>query len=221
MKKGMLLVIDGTDGSGKTTQVKLLSDFLAAQKIPFASISFPQYGQNKYANKVEDYLNGQLGPIEDQDPYEISKLYAGDRLAAKPKIEKWLQDGKLVLANRYTSSSKAHMGASLPIKERPKFFKWLNNLEYKENNMPKEDLTMLLVVDPKVGQQNVLAKPHSDLHENSLDHLQKANKIYRELSKTEKNWIVINCMEKGKMKKPGDIHQEIVKIINDVLISRP
>ncbi len=219
MKKGLLIVIDGTDGSGKTTQINLLSKFLKEKRIPFKVISFPRYGQNKYAKAVQDYLEGKFGSIEKVDPYQISTYYAGDRLLAKPEIEKWINEGEMVIANRYVSSNKAHMGANLPPNRRAKFFKWLNNLEYRENSIPKENLTILLMVDPKVGQINVLAKESSDLHEENLSHLEAANKIYLALSQKEKNWIVVNCMKNGRMRTPEDIHLEIVKNLQDMLLS--
>lgn len=215
MKKGKLIVIDGTDGSGKTTQINLLSKWLDLQGVPWEAISFPRYGQNKYADQVTKYLEGKFGDIKKVDPYKIAEFYAGDRLLAKDLINGWLNSGKVVLANRYVSSNKAHMGANLPEKDREKFFKWLDELEYKKNKIPKEDLTILLVVDPKVGQKNVSGKGKKDIHEGNLKHLEEANKIYLKLSKMEKNWIVINCMKDGKMRSPDDIHKQIVKILNE------
>ncbi|TSC88270.1 MAG: thymidylate kinase [Microgenomates group bacterium Gr01-1014_7] len=212
--KGKLIVIDGTDGAGKTTQINLLSRWLKEKKIAYEVISFPRYGQNQYAKLVKKYLEGEYGSINKVDSYKISKFYAGDRLLAKPLIEKWLSRGKLVLANRYVSSNKAHMGANLPAKEREKFFKWLDKLEYETNGIPKEDLTILLDVDPKVGQKNVLSKQKPDLHEDSLAHLEQANKIYLQLSGAEPNWQVVNCMQNGQMRSKEDIHREIMNILN-------
>lgn len=218
-KTGKLIVIDGTDGSGKTTQINLLSKWLDSQGVAWETISFPRYGQNKYADDVQKYLEGKFGSISEVDPYKIAKFYAGDRYLAKPLIEKWLNSGKIVLASRYVSSNKAHMGANLPEEKREKFFKWLDELEYKTNGIPKEDLTILLVVDPKVGQENVSRKGKKDIHEGNLKHLENANKIFLKLAGKEKNWIVINCMANGGMRSPEDIHKEIVKILNNVLLS--
>lgn len=214
LSQGTLIVIDGTDGSGKTTQINLLAKRLKEKKIPFEVISFPRYGQNQYAKLVKKYLEGKFGSIKDVDPYKIALYYAGDRLLAKSLIEKWLRMGKLVLANRYVSSNKAHMGANLPVRTREKFFKWLDKLEYETNKIPKEDLTILLVVDPKVGQKNVLSKQKPDLHEDSLAHLEQANEIYLQLSRAESNWQVVNCMENGQMRSKEDIHLRIMNILN-------
>lgn len=209
--KGLLVVIDGIDGSGKTTQVNLLAKFLEEQKIPYKVISFPRYEDNLYGKLIRRYLNGEFGGISEVDPYLISLSFAGDRLLAKPLIEKWLSEGKLVIANRYVSSSKAHMGANLPEGKREKFIDWLDDLEYKTNGLPKEDLIILLTVDPKVGQMNILGKQQPDLHEKNLKHLEEANKIYLSLAKRGNSWYVIDCMKNREMKEPRDIHLELVK----------
>lgn len=219
MSAGKFIVIDGTDGSGKTTQINLLSKWLDSQGVAWEAISFPRYGQNKYANEVKKYLEGEYGSINNIDPYKIAKFYAGDRYLAKPLIEKWLDNGKIVIANRYVSANKAHMGANLPVSKRKEFFKWLDKLEYETNRIPREDLSILLVVDPKVGQKNVLRKQKPDLHEDNLEHLEQANKIYLQLAKKDPNWYVINCMRDGTMKSKEDIRREIVKILENVLLS--
>lgn len=206
MNKGLLIVFEGIDGSGKTTQIKLLSQELKTKKIPFEVISFPQYGKNEYADKIESYLKGE----QSYDSYSIAKAYASDRKTVRDKIKNWLKQGKLVIANRYISSSKAHLGANMPDDQREKFIQWLDELEYDRNDMPKEDLTILLNVNPQIAQKNV-GREH-DIHEESLNHLQKANEIFLKLSQ-EENWVVINCMENGKMKPPKEIQSEIIRIV--------
>lgn len=208
-KSGFLLVIDGIDGSGKTTQITLLSQYLKDKGIDFEVISFPRYGNNKYTDQIESYLNRNIS----YDSNSIARAFAGDRLLAKPLIEAWLKKGKLVIANRYASSSKAHLGANIPEDKRETFFKWLEELEYVKNGIPKEDLTILLDIDPKIGQKNVLVKNRPDLHEYNLKHLKEARKIYLNLAKSNPNWMVVKCMEDGKMKSPQQIHQKIVKIL--------
>lgn len=217
LQGGNLIVIDGIDGSGKTTQIELLTKYLAQNYIPYEVISFPQYGKNKYADKVYDYLSGKLGRLGVADPYSISQLYASDRKTVRDLIRGWLDNGKLVIANRYIASSKAHLGANLPDGKIEEFIRWIDKLEYEENSMPREDLTILLKVDPKIGQKNSQIKNHPDIHEDNLKHLEKANQIFLELSQKEKNWVVLNCMDDGVMKSPEEIHQEIIAIISEKL----
>lgn len=214
MKKGFLIIIEGIDGSGKSTQVELL----ASQGLALQVISFPRYEDNIYGRLIKRYLEGEFGDINTVNPYLMALSFAGDRFLAKPSIEKWLSEGKVVIANRYVSSSKAHMGANLPEDKRDKFIRWLDELEYKTNGMPKEDLTILLSVDPKVGQQNVLGKKGSDIHEENLRHLEKANKIYLQLAEKEPNWKVLDSMKDGCMKTQEEIHQEVIHILQGRII---
>lgn len=217
MTKGVLIVIDGIDGSGKTTQIGLLKKYLDLQGVPCETISFPQYGENKFAKEIEDYLKGNLGSLDKVDPYFIATAFASDRTLAKEEINQWLKEGKIVIANRYVSSSKAHLGANLPQAQREKFFRWLDKLEFETNGIPKEDLTILLSVDPKVGQKNV-QEGKVDIHENNLKHLKEAGKIYLKLSQTEPNWYVVNCMEGTKMKSIQGINQEIVELLQRKIV---
>lgn len=214
-KQGLLIVFEGIDGSGKTTQIELLKQYLASQgpTLQVEVINFPQYGKNEYAKQIKDYLEGKMGKLEEVDPYFIAKSYANDRLTSKDLIKSWLMMGKLVIANRYVSSSKAHLSANLPENQRENFMKWIDELEYKTNGMPKPDLTILLKIDPKVGQQNALKDHQVDIHEKSLEHEQKAAQIYLKLSQKEPNWMVVDCMENGKMKSKEEIHQEIVAVL--------
>lgn len=216
-KQGLLIVFEGIDGSGKTTQINLLSQYLKKKSKDFEAISFPQYGKNAYAKEIEDYLNGKLGSIDKVDPFILAKAYAGDRKLAKPLIEGWLKSGKIVIANRYVSSSKAHLGANLRMGEREDFINWLDELEYQTNGMPREDLTILLSVDPKVGQKNVSVKHKADIHEGSLRHLEQAYKIYLLLARGKPNWYVIDCMDNGQMRTKEEIHQEIVRILEKII----
>lgn len=216
MKKGQLIVIEGVDGSGKTTQINLLKKFLDLQGVPWEAISFPQYGKNEYADYIYQYLSGKFGSINDIEVHELAKKYADDRKTVKDFIAGWLESGKLVIANRYISSSKAHLGAHILENEREKFIEWIDQLEYEDNQMPREDLTILLNVDPKVGQQNSKDKNHPDLHEDNLKHLEEARKTFLKLA-LEDNWEVVECMADGVMRSPEDIQTEIIKIVNSKL----
>ncbi len=213
LQVGKLIVIDGIDGAGKTTQINLLSQYLINKNIPNEVISFPQYGKNEYARQITDYLEGKLGKLEEVDPYFIARAYALDRLTSKDLINSWLNEGKLVIANRYVSANEAHIGATVEKEKREEFIKWIDQLEYETNGMPKEDLTILLNIDPSLGQQNALGKNQPDIHEKDLKHLEEAAKIYLEISNFQENWVVINCMENGQMKSKQLIHKEIIEVL--------
>ena len=222
-KQGKLIVIDGIDGSGKTTQIELLKQYLASQGVSLQVslqvevIDFPRYEDNLYGKLIKRYLEGEFGGIENVNPYLMALAFAGDRFLAKPLIESWLQSGKLVIANRYVSASKAHLGANLSEEKREEFMEWIDKLEYQTNGLLKPDLNILLDIDPFIGQQNALAKNQPDIHEEDKSHLEKARKIYLELSQTEENWKIVECMEKGEMKLKEAIHKLIVEIFSSIL----
>lgn len=216
--KGKLVVIDGIDGSGKTTQITLLQEYLASRGTPCEAISFPRYEDNLYGKLIRRYLTGEFGGTDKVNPYLTALAYAGDRVLAKPLIESWLSEGKLVIANRYVSASKAHLSANLPKEKREEFIGWLDELEYETNKMPKEDLTILLNVDPKTGQENVKGE-HKDIHEQDLKHLEQAVKIYLELSKSEQNWKVVECAKDGKMIAKESIDKLLLEILDTYLVT--
>lgn len=224
MSKGKIVVFEGADGSGKTTQINLLSQALQQKGVDFEIVSFPQYGKNQYAEYIYAYLSGKFGNINEVDPHDLAKAYANDRKTVRDQIKNWLNEGKLVIANRYVSSSKAHLGANMSEEKRNQFIKWLDELEYeqssstnKENGMPKEDLTILLNIDPRVVQINSQSKNHPDLHEDSLTHQTSAREIFLQLANSEPNWYVVECMKDGEMKSPEEIHKEIMEILERFL----
>lgn len=214
MDKGKLVVIEGIDGSGKSTQVKLLSEKLQAQNITFETISFPRYKDNLYGQLIRRYLEGEFGGVDKVNPYFIALAYAGDRMLAKTLMEQWLSEGKMVIANRYTPSSFAHLGANLPEEQRTEFIDWVKRLEYQTNGIPEADFTILLTIDPSLGQKNVAGR-HKDIHEEDLKHLQEAHRIYLGLAEKMGNWYVVDCMKGDQMRSPQDIYQEIVEILEN------
>ncbi len=215
MTKGSLVVIEGSDGSGKATQVGLLKKALGEKSVDFKAFDFPRYKDNIYGELAGRYLKGEFGEIDKVSPYLASLPFALDRSLAKPQIEKALNEGKLVLCNRYTASNKAHMGANLPQNQRREFTYWLDKVEYEINGLPRPDLTIFLDVPAEISQRNITRE--KDMHEENLEHLRQANEIYHTLSKQEPNWVVVECSQNSLMKYPEEIHQKITEILNSII----
>jgi len=226
MNRGKFIVIDGLDGSGKATQTKLLIDYLKKQKRQVETVDFPQYYKTFFGHLVGRYLKGDFGGLNDVSPYLASLTYAGDRWQAKEKMENALKKGKILIANRYTSSSMAFMGAKITKKlKREKFFQWLTELEFKIYSIPREDFLIYLSVPPKIGQQLVLNKgarkymgnkKKHDIHEANIKYMETVEKVYLDLVKRFKNWDKIECLdEKGNLKTIPAIHREILKLLKE------
>jgi dTMP kinase len=210
---GKFIVIDGTDGSGKTTQLNLLKAKLEEEGYAVAVADFPQYN-TKSAGLVEEYLSGKYGQADDVDPYKASIFYAVDRYDASQKIKQWLNEGKIVLANRYTSASLGHQGCKIdnPL-ERKVFFNWLYDLEYKIFEIPRPDLTVILQVEPEISFQLAHDRAREDwigktqdIHENDFEHLKKAEQVYVEIANTLPGFRLIKCTHNGQILSRESIH---------------
>src|SRR5680860_16606 len=210
---GKFIVIDGTDGSGKTTQLNLLKEKLESEGFDVEVADFPQYN-TKSAGLVEEYLSGKYGGANDVAPYKASIFYAVDRFDASKQIYDWLASGKIVLANRYTSASLGHQGGKIanPL-ERKIFFNWLYDLEYKIFEIPKPDLTIILQVEPEISYKLAKARKREDwvgktkdIHEDDLDHLKKAEQTYIEISSSLPGFRLVKCTHNGEILSPEAIH---------------
>jgi len=219
MKQGKLIVFEGADGSGKTTQAKLLLKYLQKRKIPSEYISFPRYNESFWAHMIIRYLKGEFGKLSEINPYFASLMYAGDRMRALPLMKKWLAAGQLVVCNRYVASNLAHMGARFDREdERQKYIRWLKKLEYQEIGLPQEDLVIFLDVPAKISQ-NLMKKRVKDIHEGNVDYLEKVVDVYRQLCR-QKNWVKIDCTWRGKILTEQQIHEKILEVFRSRNILR-
>ena len=224
MKKGKFVVIEGLDGSGKKTQLDLLVKYCQKHKIKITTLDFPQYYKTFFGKLVGRYLKGEFGKMEQGSPYLASLLYAGDRWQAKEKMEKALKEGRLLLANRYTFSNMAFMGAKIKSKiARDRFIKWLMKLEWQVYGIPEPDLVIFLSLPPEIGQRLVDKKGwrkyagnknRRDIHERNLAFLKKVTRVYLDLTQRFDNWVKIDCVDKkGNLLSIKEIHQKILKVL--------
>ncbi|MCL5666884.1 MAG: deoxynucleoside kinase [Patescibacteria group bacterium] len=222
---GKLIVIDGTDGSGKTTQLNLLADELKLSGYRVEIADFPQYG-TKSAGMIEEYLNGKYGQVA---PRAASIFYAVDRFDASFKIRQWLEEGKIVVSNRYVTANAGHQGGKIPDHgERVRFFKWLDNLEYDIFSIPKPDLNIILHVPAEVAQKLVDLKSvehheytngkKRDLHEADLQHLKNAEKTYLEIAKLFPNTKMVECVKDSELLPPEQIHNKVWELVRRIAL---
>ena len=222
--RSRLIAIEGIDGSGKRTQLDLLGNHLIAGGNRVYSTGFPQY-DSWFGKMVGQFLNGDFGALEAVDPHFTALLYAGDRFEAKPKIEAALDEGKIVLIDRYIGSNLAHQTARAAPEKRAEFRKWIEHLEYEIYDLPREDLVLYLRVPPGEAQKLVARKAERsytsakrDLQEASLQHLQDAAAMYDQLA-CSAPWVTVECFDskRGVMREVRDIAQEVLAAVEPLL----
>lgn len=224
--RGKLIAIEGIDGSGKRTQVELLTQSLRARGHSVYATGFPQY-DSTFGKMIGQFLNGEFGPLESVNPHFTALLYAGDRCEAKTKLEAALSNGQIVLADRYIGSNLAHQTARVAREKRAAFVEWIERLEYGIYGLPREDLVLYLRVPPVEAQKLVGQKSarsytsaKKDLQEASLRHLEEAAEIYDELSRRS-HWARIECFDatRGTMRAPEQIASDVLTAVEGVLSS--
>lgn len=228
-RKGKLIVIDGADGAGKTTQATLLVDFFKGKKIPVKYFDFPRYYTSFHGKTIAQFLRGEFGQLDTISPYLISLAYALDRASVKEEMDEFLEKGGVIVCNRYATSTMAHQTARLKNeKEKRAFLKWIYELEYKIHKIPKEDVVIYLTLPWKMGVQltgkkdkrKYLQGKSDDIAERDKSHRIESAKMYEYLASTYGHWITINCVAHNTMLSPQKIHTEVVskikKYVSDV-----
>jgi dTMP kinase len=219
-----LIAIEGIDGSGKRTQMDLLAEQLIAGGNRVYSTGFPQY-DSWFGKMVGQFLNGDLGALDAVDPHFTALLYAGDRFEAKPRIESALNNGNIVLIDRYIGSNLAHQTARAPAANRDDFRRWIEHLEYTIYGLPREDLIIYLRVPPSEAQKLVAQKSQrsytsakQDILEASLRHLQDAAAMYDLLARNAP-WVTIECFEpaSASVRSVDSIAREVLAAVQPLL----
>lgn len=215
---GKLIVIEGTDGSGKATQTRLTVENLRSLGYKVKTYSFPGYTSTFFGREVGNFLNGDFGTIDQVDPKLASCLYALDRFEHKPHMEQDLEENDFVICDRYVESSMAHQGCKLDKPEE--MFDWIERVEYKILGLPRPDQFIFLDVPVEISRELILKKEQrdytdkdKDLHEGDDDHLQKAFDVYHILARRYA-WQVISCTEKGELRPMNSINVDILNRFN-------
>jgi dTMP kinase len=218
--RGKLIALEGIDGSGKQTQVRLLAGELESRGHKVLSTGFPQYG-SWFGKMVGQFLNGDFGPLDSVEPRFTALLYAGDRFECRRPIAEALDSGGIVLTDRYVGSNLAHQTARSAPDKREEFRAWIEHLEYDIYGLPKEDLVLYLRVPPREAQTLVAKKSARtytdsahDILESDIRHLQDAADMY-DLLAQGRNWKTIECYDpvKQSIRPPAEISAEILATV--------
>lgn len=227
--KGKLIVIDGTDGSGKATQVEFLSNKLRKEGHKVKIVDFPEYYKNFFGKFIGHCLSEQYYNFLGVHPKITSVLFAADRWEASKEMKEWLSKGYVVIANRYVSANQIHQGGKIKsAKKRADFMKWLNQMEYEVFGIPKPDITLYLSLPIKIvlellkdrdssKMKREYLKKKKDVYENDIEFLINSRKSALKLVKENPNFIKIECSEKGKILSREDVHALVYQEVKKVL----
>jgi len=211
---GKLIVLEGTDGSGKATQARMMGQRLQREGIAFREIDFPRYG-NPFAEPANLYLHGALGSEPgDVNAYASSVLFAVDRFASyKEEWGTFYEQGGVVIANRYTTSNAVHQASKLPAGERQEYLDWLFDLEYRRLGLPAPDLVVYLDLPTELSEQMLRRREtatgtQADIHEQDEEYLRSCRMNARDIAH-DLGWTVIHCDREGAVRTVEDIHEEI------------
>ena len=171
----MFIVLEGLDGAGKSTQVRMLREWFARRGTESEYIHFPRFDAPVYGELVSRFLRGEFGSAEGVDPYLVALLFAGDRAEAAPQLREWLSQGKAVILDRYVYSNVGYQCAKLPRGgQRQRLARWILDLEFGHNAIPRPDLSLFLDVPFSFTEQKLTAVREGE----DRDYLQGADDIH-------------------------------------------
>jgi dTMP kinase len=220
------IVIEGLDGSGKSTQLKLLREFLEGKSVRFKYLHFPRLEEGIYGKLIARFLRGELGANEQVDPYLVALIFAGDRADAASLIRGWMDEGYLVIVDRYVYSNIAFQCAKLDDPSGQQELRdWILDLEFGYHGLPKPAINMYLNVPfeftrqqlkkARDGEDRAYLKGERDIHEEDLDFQEKVRQVYLSLRSHVTDLELIDCMDdRGHMLSPGAISDKILKHIH-------
>ena len=213
---GKLIVIEGTDGSGKSTQFRLLTERAEKEGHKFQKLVFPQYKEESSA-LIRMYLGGEFGTKpSDVNAYAASAFYAVDRYASFKKVwGEWYDNGGLILSDRYTTSNAVHQASKEPAEKQGEFLKWLYEFEYDRLGLPRPDLTIYLDVptdftEKMMRRREADTNTSADIHEQDLEYLSTCRRTGKAAAAFY-GWTVIECVRDGQMRSIEEIHEEIYR----------
>ena len=225
----MFIVLEGLDGAGKSTQIKKLREMFAEQGVASEYVHFPRFDAPIYGDLIARFLRGELGSVEQVDPYIVALLYAGDRADMAPQIRKWQEEGKVVIVDRYLYSNIGYQCAKVDdVEARKRLNDWIFNLEYNYNAIPRPDVSLFLDVpfaftekrltEQREGDDRSYLNGATDIHEKSLSLQQRVREVYINASKSDDNLVVVDCSDsEGGMASPEEIFSRIKGVLTPFL----
>ena len=223
-----LIVIEGLDGAGKSTQINRLNDYMVAQGHRCRQLHFPRTDSPVYGELISRFLRGELGDIHQVNPYLVALIYAGDRFDFKPTLESWLNEGDMVLLDRYVYSNVAYQCAKLSNKDENKALReWILHLEFDYHGLPRPDLNIFLDVpfaftrqkleNSREGDERQYLRGKKDIHEADLNFQETVRKSYLSMSYTD-DFVKINCSDGHSILSVDQIFSKILNVLHKKIL---
>ena len=225
----MLIVLEGLDGAGKSTQVRKLREYLGQKCPKLEYIHFPRYEAPVYGGLISRFLRGEFGPIDQVHPQLVALLFAEDRHGATPQIREALNSGATVLLDRYVYSNIAYQCAKLPNpNEAEALREWILNTEFGDFGEPRPDLNIFLNVPIGFVEKNISSERKGsdraylhqaqDIHEADIEFQKRVRAMYLRQAEVDKGLEVIDCSDAdGGMLPPDDIFAKIKALVDSRL----
>lgn len=225
----MFIVLEGLDGAGKSTQIAKLSAMFRERGVESEYLHFPRFDAPVYGELIARFLRGDLGSLEQVNPYLVALLYAGDRADAARTIRGWLAEGKVVIVDRYVYSNIGYQCAKMPKgDERRALRDWILRTEFEEFDIPRPDLSLFLDVpfsfttkkltETREGDDRAYLNGGKDIHESSLDLQRRVREVYLECAEECGDLKVVDCStDDGAMASPETIYERIMEYVNAIL----
>ena len=225
----MFIVLEGLDGAGKSTQIRMLRQLFADRGVESEYVHFPRFDSPVYGQLIARFLRGEFGGVQEVDPYLVALIFAGDRADAAPQIRQWLAEGKAVVLDRYVYSNVGFQCAKLPAgEERDRLADWIVNLEFGHNALPRPDLSLFLDVpfafterklsEVREGDDRHYLQGGQDIHEASLQLQQDVRSVYLASAAKDPSLRVVDCSDaSGAMESPEGIFAKIRAELTPIL----
>lgn len=203
-----LLVLEGLDGAGKSTQINLIKDILVKKNIKYKFIHFPRTDSPVWGELISMFLRGDLGNIDNVNPYLVALIYAGDRNDAKKLLSEWIKEGYTIILDRYVYSNIAFQCAKIADLEKKQQLKeWIKKVEFEYNSLIVPDISLFLDVpfeftkkkltEARTGSEREYLKGKEDIHEQNLSFQNLVRDEYLSLVKEDEKFVLINCSDDG------------------------
>ena len=225
----MFILLEGLDGAGKSTQIRMLRQLFADRGVESEYVHFPRFDSPVYGQLIARFLRGEFGGVQEVDPYLVALIFAGDRADAAPQIRQWLAEGKAVVLDRYVYSNVGFQCAKLPAgEERDRLADWIVNLEFGHNALPRPDLSLFLDVpfafterklsEVREGDDRDYLQGGQDIHEASLQLQQDVRSVYLASAAKDPSLRVVDCSDaSGAMESPEGIFAKIRAELTPIL----